>query len=48
MPFIDTHDLNVTERLRGCFGRYLHTSTMTFAYYDFKRGSSSAAPRRVR
>jgi unsaturated pyranuronate lyase len=40
MPFIDTDDLVVTERLPGWFGRYFHSANMTFAYYDFKRGSS--------
>jgi|SRR5579883_329146 len=40
MPFVDTRDLKVTERLPGWFGRYFHSSQMTFAYYEFKAGSS--------
>jgi unsaturated pyranuronate lyase len=40
MPFIDTHKLKVTERLPGWHGRYFHSPSMTFAHYDFKRGSS--------
>jgi quercetin dioxygenase-like cupin family protein len=40
MPFIDTNRLNVIERLPGWFGRYFHTSSMTFAHYDFKKGAS--------
>lgn len=40
MPFIDVADLKTTERLPGWHGRYFHSSCMTFAHYDFKRGSS--------
>jgi quercetin dioxygenase-like cupin family protein len=40
MPFVDTNSLPVTERLPGWFGRYFHSPSMTFAHYDFKRGSS--------
>jgi len=40
MPFIDTTKLKVTERLPGWHGRYFHSSNMTFAHYDFERGSS--------
>jgi quercetin dioxygenase-like cupin family protein len=40
MPFIDTHGLNVIERLPGWYGRYFHSENMTFAHYDFKRGST--------
>jgi quercetin dioxygenase-like cupin family protein len=40
MPFVDTSKLGVIERLPGWYGRYFHTSSMTFAHYDFKRGSS--------
>jgi quercetin dioxygenase-like cupin family protein len=40
MPFIDTACLKVTERLPGWHGRYFHSTNMTFAHYDFKRGSS--------
>jgi len=40
MPFLDTSKLKVTERLPGWLGRYFHSESMTFAYYEFKRGSS--------
>ncbi len=40
MPFIDTLSLNVIERLPGWYGRYFHSENMTFAHYDFKRGST--------
>jgi quercetin dioxygenase-like cupin family protein len=40
MPFVNTSSLNVTERLPGWSGRYFHSASMTFAHYDFKRGSS--------
>jgi len=40
MPFIDTTALEVIERLPGWYGRYFHSPNMTFAHYDFKRGSS--------
>jgi quercetin dioxygenase-like cupin family protein len=40
MPFIDTTALEVIERLPGWYGRYFHSPSMTFAHYDFKRGSS--------
>ena len=40
MPFVDTSSLKVTERLPGWYGRYFHSSSMTFGHYDFKRGSS--------
>ena len=40
MPFVDTSRLKVTERLHGWHGRYFHTTNMTFAHYDFKRGAS--------
>src|SRR5260370_29577574 len=40
MPFVDTRNLNVIERLPGWYGRYFHSPSMTFAHYDFKRGSS--------
>ena len=39
MPFIDTSTLEVIERLPGWHGRYFHSPSMTFAHYDFKRGS---------
>ena len=40
MPFVDTRKLNVVERLPGWYGRYFHSPSMTFAHYDFVRGSS--------
>ena len=40
MPFIDTDNLEVIERLPGWFGRYFHSSSMTFAHYQFRRGAS--------
>jgi unsaturated pyranuronate lyase len=40
MPFIDTRTLAVIERLPGWYGRYFHSPSMTFAHYDFIRGSS--------
>jgi quercetin dioxygenase-like cupin family protein len=51
MPFVDINSLNVIERLPGWYGRYFHSASMTFAHYDFKRGSSihehSHAPEEV-
>ena len=40
MPFVDIGSLRVIERLPGWHGRYFHSPSMTFAHYDFKRGSS--------
>ena len=40
MPFIDTSSLEVIERLPGWHGRYFPSASMTFAHYDFVRGSS--------
>src|SRR2546430_16053923 len=40
MPFVDTRKLNAIERLPGWHGRYFHSPSMTFAHYDFVRGSS--------
>jgi quercetin dioxygenase-like cupin family protein len=40
MPFVDTSSLRVIERLPGWRGRYFHSPSMTFAHYDFARGSS--------
>jgi quercetin dioxygenase-like cupin family protein len=37
MPFVDTGSLQVIERLPGWFGRFFHTTNMTFAHYDFKQ-----------
>ena len=40
MPFVDTSGLKVTERLPGWRGRYFHSTSMTFAHYDFTEGAS--------
>jgi quercetin dioxygenase-like cupin family protein len=40
MSFVDTNELTVVERRPGWYGRYFNSKNMTFAYYDFKRGSS--------
>lgn len=40
MPFVDTTHLEVIERKPGWHGRYFHSPSMTFAHYDFERGSS--------
>ena len=40
MPFLDIRNLPVRERLPGWHGRYFHSPSMTFAHYDFVRGSS--------
>lgn len=40
MPLVDTRQLKVTERLPGWHGRYFHAASMTFAHYEFERGSS--------
>jgi quercetin dioxygenase-like cupin family protein len=40
MAFIDTEKLRVVQRLPGWHGRYFHSPNMTFAHYDFTRGST--------
>jgi quercetin dioxygenase-like cupin family protein len=40
MPFVDTDDLKVFERLPGWKGRFFHSEHMTFAHYEFSAGSS--------
>ena len=40
MPFVDTNELKVSERLPGWRGRYFHSASMTFAHYEFGAGSS--------
>ena len=40
MPIVDTNILRTVERLPGWTGRYFHSPSMTFAHYDFVRGSS--------
>jgi unsaturated pyranuronate lyase len=39
MPLVDTSNLKVVERLPGWRGRYFHSPSMTFAHYEFVRGS---------
>jgi unsaturated pyranuronate lyase len=40
ISFVDVSSLRVIERLPGWHGRYFHSQSMTFAHYDFVRGSS--------
>jgi len=40
MPFVDTSSLKVIEPAPGWRGRLFHSSSMTFAHYTFKGGSS--------
>jgi quercetin dioxygenase-like cupin family protein len=40
MPFVNTNNLPVIERLPGWNRPYFNTQNMTFAHYDFTRGSS--------
>jgi len=40
MPFIDTSELKVIERLPGWKGRYFDSDDMTFGHYVFDAGSS--------
>ena|SRR5580700_946802 len=40
MPFVDTSNLPVMERLPGWRGRYFHSPSMTFGHYEFTRGAS--------
>ena len=40
VPFVDMSSLRAVERLPGWRGRYFHSESMTFAHYDFVRGSS--------
>ncbi|HXB67293.1 MAG TPA: cupin domain-containing protein [Candidatus Acidoferrales bacterium] len=40
MPFIDTKNLPVVERLPGWRGRYFDSPSMTFGHYEFDAGSS--------
>jgi quercetin dioxygenase-like cupin family protein len=40
MPFVDTSNLPVIERLPGWRGRYFHSPSLTFGHYDFTRGAS--------
>jgi quercetin dioxygenase-like cupin family protein len=40
MPFVNTNKLQVIERKPGWHGRYFHSPHLTFAHYEFSRGSS--------
>ena len=40
MPFVDTANLKVVERLPGWHGRYFHSPSMTFAHYQFTGGAT--------
>lgn len=40
MPFVDVNGFKVIERLPGWKGRYFHSTSMTFAHYEFTAGSS--------
>ncbi len=40
MPMIEIDTLKVIERLPGWRGRYFHSVAMTFAHYEFARGST--------
>ncbi|MHB8528283.1 MAG: cupin domain-containing protein [Caulobacteraceae bacterium] len=39
MPFIDTRDLPVVEKLPGWRGRLFHSKNMTFAHWEFDADS---------
>lgn len=34
MPFVDPYDLATVERLPGWFGRFFHSESMTFGYWE--------------
>ena len=34
MPFVDSRELGVRQPLAGWNGRFFHSDTMTFAYYE--------------
>ena len=40
MTFVDTSKLKVIERKPGWHGRYFQSPSMTFAHYEFTKGSS--------
>jgi quercetin dioxygenase-like cupin family protein len=40
MPFIDTSQLKVKERLPGWKGRYFNSDNMTFGYYAVEAGAT--------
>ena len=39
MPFIDTNELEVREPRPGWKGRFFHSASMTFGYWDVTAGS---------
>jgi quercetin dioxygenase-like cupin family protein len=40
MTFVDTSTLEAVERRPGWFGRYFDSASMTFAHYEFTKGST--------
>jgi len=40
MPFIDTRTIEVLEKRPGWHGRIFHSPQMTFAHWDFDKGST--------
>jgi unsaturated pyranuronate lyase len=40
VPFVDTSTLSVVERKPGWYGRYFESPSMTFAHYEFTKGST--------
>jgi quercetin dioxygenase-like cupin family protein len=40
MPFVDTKNLAVWERLPGWRGRFYRSQSMTFAHWEFDAGAS--------
>ena len=40
MPFIDTRQLTVIQKRPGWRGRLFHSTSMTFAHWDFDAGAS--------
>ena len=40
MPFVDTAELSVTERMPGWRGRAFNSPSMTFVHYEFGAGAS--------
>jgi quercetin dioxygenase-like cupin family protein len=40
MPFVDTREIEVLEKRPGWRGRIFHSPHMTFAHWEFDRGST--------
>lgn len=40
MPLVQLHELPIKEMFPGYTGRFIHTESMTFAYWDVKAGST--------